>query len=582
MDFINTIKSETERKYFRMFDGTIEAPFYVDQDISQQNSYSEKRDRYYNRLDAQMTEFNNAIKMVKSNRDRRLSNEKSLRDEKALKKFRAWQAIKTIIFLLPLILCIVIGYDVFNLSHGQMYKVDALENFSLGWTIALYVIFCLISIVVSILLIVKMYKNESVKWKTKTYNVMAILIIIFVVALIGVNIFNVFSYGEQVRVTFIGGDENNVEYVDKGTYITLPSCSKSDDVNKKYTSRYTFMGWEINGEQYQPNDRYEIQGKTSIKAIFERNDWAIITVTYSGATITLKYGGESYSVSSGSETELLVGTQIEVIANYTYSSDKSFTVDGKSVSSPYTFTLEEHTSIRASSSDPGCLVMGTQITLFDGSKKAVEDLQMGDILAVFNHETGRYDAAPLLVNVHANEAADYYDVVNLHFSNGASLRIVDEHGLFDKTLNKYVYINYENASDFVGHAFVASKYVNGEMQSRFTMLERVEITKEYIKIFNPASVWHINLIANDMLTFSAGMVNLFEYSDNMQYDEVAMGRDIEQYGLYTYEDFKDYVSLEVFNAFPFKYYKVAISKGEFSFERLVGLINLYNDPDSIK
>lgn len=581
MDFISTIKSETDRKYYQMLDGTIEAPLNTAPNISQPNSYREKRHNYYGRLNAEKSEFNNAIQRVKSNRDRRLSNEKSLRDEKARKKFKILQAIKTVVFLMPIILCIIVGYDVFNLPNGQMYKVDALENFSLGWTIALYVIFCLIAIVVSILLIVKMFQNESLLRKTKTYNVMAI-IVVFVVALSGVNIYRVASYGDQVRITYIGGDENVVEYVEKGASITLPNCSKSDDVKLHYTSRYTFKWWEINGDEYQPNDRYEVRGKTSVKAIFERNDWATISVSCSGASITLKYDGKSYSMSSEDEVELLVGTEIEVIASYSYSSNQSLTVDGESKSSPYTFTLKEHTSIRISSTKPGCIVAETQITLYDGSKKAVEDLQMGDILAVFNHETGKYDAAPLLVNVHANEAEDYYDVLNLHFSNGTSLRIIDEHGLFDTTCNKYVYINNENASEFIGHTFVASEYVNGSIQSNFVVLDGFEITNELVKIFNPASIWHINLIANDMLTLSAGMVNLFEYDENMQYDAVAMDRDIEQYGLYTYDDFKDYVSIEVFNAFPFKYYKVAIGKGEFTFDRLLGLIALYNDPNSIK
>ena len=107
-------------------------------------------------------------------------------------------------------------------------------------------------------------------------------------------------------------------------------------------------------------------------------------------------------------------------------------------------------------------------------------------------------------------------------------------------------------------------------------------TNEYIKIFNPASVWHINLIANDMLTLSAGMVNLFEYDENMKYDEALMAEDIEKYGLYTYEDFDEYVSIEVFNAFPFKYYKVAIGKGLYTYEQLLGLIQLYNDLGSVK
>lgn len=581
MDFINTIKSETDRKYNKMLDGTLEAPFHDEYRISSQSGYTSKHSKYIGRLNAEKSSFNSAVDSVVAARDRRLYNAKRAKDAKALKRFKAWQAIKTLVFLLPLVLCIPIGYDVFNASHGQMYKLDAVEHFSLGWAIALYVIFCVICVVASITLIVRMFLDEDVGYKLKRYSVMAIIVLVIVFGLTGFNVYRVASTADQVRVNFIGGDKNIVKYANDGSYITLPDCSKSESEQKKYTVKYKFKGWDIGGELYQPNDKYRLKGAMSVKAVFDEEKWATVKVSSSNATVTLHYNGNSYSQSNGSKVEILVGTEIKVTASFSYS-DTSLKVGGSSVKNSHVFILKEHTTISASSSNPGCLVEGTQITLYDGSKKAVEDLQIGDVLAVFNHETGRYEAAPLLVNVHANVAADYYDVMNLRFTNGKSLRIVDEHALFDKTLNQYVNINRKNFNAFIGHTFVVSEYINGEMQSNLTTLDRIDVTRELVKIFNPASVWHINLIANDMLTFSAGMVNLFEYDDNMQYDAVAMERDIAQYGLYTYDDFKDYIPIEVFNAFPFKYYKVAIEKGEFTFDRLLGLIRLYNDPDSVK
>jgi collagenase-like PrtC family protease len=77
-------------------------------------------------------------------------------------------------------------------------------------------------------------------------------------------------------------------------------------------------------------------------------------------------------------------------------------------------------------------------------------------------------------------------------------------------------------------------------------------------------------------------LNIFAYDEFMKYDLELMNKDIEKYGLYTYEDFKDLVSIEVYNAFPFKYYKVAISKGEFLYSDLVRLIEFYNSVDSVK
>lgn len=144
-------------------------------------------------------------------------------------------------------------------------------------------------------------------------------------------------------------------------------------------------------------------------------------------------------------------------------------------------------------------------------------------------------------------------------------------------LNRYVYINESNVMEYIGHKFVATECINGTIGTKIIILNRVDITKELVRVYNPASVWHLNLVANNILTLSAGMVNFFDYGENLKYDEELMMKDIQKYGLYTYDDFKDYVSLEVFNAFPFKYFKVAVGKGLITFEDILMLINHYND-----
>ena len=63
----------------------------------------------------------------------------------------------------------------------------------------------------------------------------------------------------------------------------------------------------------------------------------------------------------------------------------------------------------------------------------------------------------------------------------------------------------------------------------------------------------------------------------MKYNTVAMERDIDQYGLYTYEEFTQtfQVPYEVFNAFNAQYFKVAIGKGLITEERITNLIKRY-------
>ena len=189
---------------------------------------------------------------------------------------------------------------------------------------------------------------------------------------------------------------------------------------------------------------------------------------------------------------------------------------------------------------------------------------------------------PLLVNVHAYQERELENVINLTFDDGTTLRIVGEHGLFDVDLNEYVYINEDNFLEVINHRFVATTIENGEIKTKYVTLINTEITSEFIKVYNPASVWHLNLVANDVLTLSAGMVNFFEYDENMKYVEESMQIDIEKYGLYTYDDFAEYVSEEVFNAFPFKYFKVAVGKGLITYEDILELIEFYNSSNSIK
>ena len=225
-----------------------------------------------------------------------------------------------------------------------------------------------------------------------------------------------------------------------------------------------------------------------------------------------------------------------------------------------------------------CIAAGTLITLWDGSKKKVEDLTNADVLLVFNHETGAYDYAKLLINEHQGQSYDYYSVMNLYFSDGSVLKIIKEHGFFDLDLNRYVYINENNYSNYIGHKFFQTDWNGSEFVGREVTLDNVAIKTEYTAIFSPVTEKHFNIFTENILSVSTeldGLLNIFEYGENMQYDEEKMKADIEKYGLFTYEDWKDYVSKDIYDLIPFKYYKVAIGKGYITMEHMHELIEKY-------
>ena len=220
--------------------------------------------------------------------------------------------------------------------------------------------------------------------------------------------------------------------------------------------------------------------------------------------------------------------------------------------------------------DPSCIITGTLMTMADGTQKPVEDLKIGDMLLVFNHITGELEAAPVIFNTHSGDAYDYYDVLNLQFSNGTEVEIVESHGFFDMTLMQYVYIDYENYTDFIGHEF----YSYGEKLT----LTNAFIEEEYTAIYCPVTYFHMNSFANGMLNTPnipggiTGLVNYFEYDPDLKYNEEAMKKDIEKYGLYTYADFSDYISEAAYNSSPAVHLKVAVGKGMITFEQILDVI----------
>ena len=72
-----------------------------------------------------------------------------------------------------------------------------------------------------------------------------------------------------------------------------------------------------------------------------------------------------------------------------------------------------------------------------------------------------------------------------------------------------------------------------------------------------------------------GWFDYFEIGDDLKYDEEKMNADIEKYGLYTYEEFSEYVTYEQFIAFNGPYLKVLVGRGVVTFDQILGLISMF-------
>ncbi|MBQ4071949.1 MAG: hypothetical protein IJD51_06030 [Clostridia bacterium] len=230
-------------------------------------------------------------------------------------------------------------------------------------------------------------------------------------------------------------------------------------------------------------------------------------------------------------------------------------------------------SATSSGSDSGeCVTGDTLITLADGTVKRIDELTGEELLLVFDHYTGEYTASPIVFI--ENDGVSDYTVVTLTFSDGGATRLIYEHGYFDLTLGEYVYVTPDNCLDFVGHEFAKSTGEGFEAVS----LVSAEVETVEVGCYSLVTAYHYNFIVDGILSMPGGIdgiFNIFEYGDDLKYDEERMAADIAEYGLYTYSDFADYVTEEVYEIFLATYYKVAVGKGMITLDEIYAYIAKY-------
>lgn len=222
-----------------------------------------------------------------------------------------------------------------------------------------------------------------------------------------------------------------------------------------------------------------------------------------------------------------------------------------------------------------CIIEGTTIALANGKSKNVEELADDDILLAFDHGKGGLVPARLFFNYHQNESNIVTaPILQLCFDDGTQIGIHVDHGFFDMTLGKYVYINKDNYMDFIGHDFVTVDY--GKLGK--TKLVSGIVAIRTVHVYSPVSVYHLNVITNGLLSITGeieGWFNYFDYDHTLRYDSDRMEADIRKYGLYVYDDFKDYIRKEIFELLPIPYLKVSVGKGLTTKEKIIGVMKKY-------
>ena len=389
---------------------------------------------------------------------------------------------------------------------------------------------------------------------------------------------------------------NNVAYIDvsqldangvlnlSGILAEYAETAKQYDTNAE--KQYYFKGWATDSGSTTKVDTIDFSATASVDvyAIWATKYTIKVNAPTSGTAVSVTYtvyisstngdGGlyatEDYTAAMSAPLYVTPGHYFKIfISTGKFDSDSTPPSSYTAVAENYSFTIGTEST---NSGGTGCFTDGTLITLADGTQKRIEDLCESDVLLVFDHETGKFIEAPI-VFIERDGWAEY-NVINLKFSDGRVTRLIYEHGLFDLTLNKYVYITEENCSEFIGHEFAV---IDGDHWNTVTLTEAF-VTTEYVGCYSLVTAYHLNYFIDGLFSMPGGiegLFNIFEYGDGLVYDEEQMQKDIEAYGLYTYEDFEDYIPEEVYYAFPAAYLKIAVGKGYLTFDDILAMIERY-------
>ena len=223
----------------------------------------------------------------------------------------------------------------------------------------------------------------------------------------------------------------------------------------------------------------------------------------------------------------------------------------------------------------GCVTPDTLVTLADGTQKRIDNVTYSDKLLVWDFYKGEYTVMPSSIVM--NHGYDNYDIVTLNFDDGTQVKTINGHGFFDVKENKFVIIEKDNVEQYVGHSFLkdAEKMTVAKLIS-------YSIYEEYTESWSILTAVNYNCILEGMLTLTPAEVEgspdyLMPYAigEGMKYDSGSMQMDIEKYGLYTYEDFKEYCTYEQFVAFGFENFKVSVGKGYIIWDDIKYLLKIH-------
>lgn len=370
-----------------------------------------------------------------------------------------------------------------------------------------------------------------------------------------------------------------VEY--ESIYGELPIATKTG---------YVFNGWYtllFGGEQVLPESATISSGEpqpTTLYAHWEPIKYILDIYVWDCSERNTLFYDQSYTLSwSDLASRFLYGDKWEFYGWYYCAGFETLYNDDFSpsnfISTSPTYVVKNLTTEQGATINiaakcaqkKACFTGDTLVNLSDGSSARLDSLKANDIVMSWNPITGELEAKP--ISLLWNHGESIYDVISCTFSNKKTLKVVNEHGFFDATLNKYVFINALNYNMFVGHEFAC---LNKDGVLENVKMISVDCKKTIASCYSLQTACNANAIVDGFLTLThediPGFLTYFEFGYGYMYDKQKMAEDIEKYGLYTYDDWKEYGTYEEFVALNGKYLTIIIGKGYCSYEDVLELI----------
>lgn len=231
-----------------------------------------------------------------------------------------------------------------------------------------------------------------------------------------------------------------------------------------------------------------------------------------------------------------------------------------------TYTVYCNVTIYAAyNKNPGCLIEGTSISLFDNTFKNIEDVQVGDLVKTWSFLEGDFAYEPVIAIESGYTSST---AVHLRFANGKEETIIGSHAFFDYTRMEYVNISTDNYLDYVGDLFFFEDGVSELNSSELILYE---------------GSYYFLITAHNMNSFANGALNIvYEVNfmtcissiNDMKFDLEELNSYIDIYGLANYEDYSFLVDEYTFDAFNGEYLNILIGRDIISIEMIAEYLQM--------